>query len=197
MRVYEPPEKADILVSELLASFGDNELSPECLDGAQRFLKRSGISIPRPADKTLRTCYETPYIIHLVNYYQIAPAQALFKFEHPNWSDVINNERYKKLKFNCTQNRVLTGFVGFFDTVLYKDVMLSTHPETHTHEMVTWFPIVFPLQKPLKVQAGSVIEISFWRVENPDKVWYEWCLEAPMKGCIMNPNGRSYFIKKH
>jgi len=26
-------------VSELLGSFGDNELSPECLDGAQRFLK--------------------------------------------------------------------------------------------------------------------------------------------------------------
>ena len=28
-------EKADIIVSELLGSFGDNELSPECLDGAQ------------------------------------------------------------------------------------------------------------------------------------------------------------------
>lgn len=39
MRVITPPEKADILVSELLGSFGDNELSPECLDGANRFLK--------------------------------------------------------------------------------------------------------------------------------------------------------------
>lgn len=33
-------------VSELLGSFGDNELSPECLDGAQKFLKEDGISIP-------------------------------------------------------------------------------------------------------------------------------------------------------
>lgn len=40
MRSVEIPEKADILVSELLGSFGDNELSPECLDGAMRFLKR-------------------------------------------------------------------------------------------------------------------------------------------------------------
>lgn len=40
MRVIEIPEKADILVSELLGSFGDNELSPECLDGAMRFLRR-------------------------------------------------------------------------------------------------------------------------------------------------------------
>lgn len=41
MRHLVVPEKADILVSELLGSFGDNELSPECLDGAMRFLKGS------------------------------------------------------------------------------------------------------------------------------------------------------------
>jgi hypothetical protein len=40
MRSLNIPEKADILVTELLGSFGDNELSPECLDGAVRFLKR-------------------------------------------------------------------------------------------------------------------------------------------------------------
>jgi hypothetical protein len=47
MRHWEAPEKADIIVSELLGSFGDNELSPECLDGAQRFLREGGISIPQ------------------------------------------------------------------------------------------------------------------------------------------------------
>lgn len=41
MRAIDVPEKADIIVSELLGSFGDNELSPECLDGAMRFLKRA------------------------------------------------------------------------------------------------------------------------------------------------------------
>ena len=47
MRHWEAPQKADILVSELLGSFGDNELSPECLDGAQKFLKEGGICIPQ------------------------------------------------------------------------------------------------------------------------------------------------------
>ena len=47
MRHFRPSEQADILVSELLGSFGDNELSPECLDGAQSFLKPGGVSIPR------------------------------------------------------------------------------------------------------------------------------------------------------
>lgn len=41
MRTVEMPEKVDMVVSELLGSFGDNELSPECLDGAMRFLKRA------------------------------------------------------------------------------------------------------------------------------------------------------------
>jgi protein arginine N-methyltransferase 5 len=40
MRHVELPEQVDILITELLGSFGDNELSPECLDGATRFLKR-------------------------------------------------------------------------------------------------------------------------------------------------------------
>ncbi|GAU15168.1 hypothetical protein TSUD_09060, partial [Trifolium subterraneum] len=46
VRHWNAPETADILVSELLGSFGDNELAPEILDGAQRFLKEDGISIP-------------------------------------------------------------------------------------------------------------------------------------------------------
>lgn len=44
MREWAAPEKADIIVSELLGSFGDNELSPECLDGAQHFLKGTSLS---------------------------------------------------------------------------------------------------------------------------------------------------------
>lgn len=47
MRSWVAPESADILVSELLGSFGDNELSPECLDGAMRFLRPGGICIPQ------------------------------------------------------------------------------------------------------------------------------------------------------
>ncbi|GJJ08559.1 hypothetical protein Clacol_002777 [Clathrus columnatus] len=55
MRSIELPEKVDILVSELLGSFGDNELSPECLDGAMRFLGQNGVSIP-----SSYTAYLTP-----------------------------------------------------------------------------------------------------------------------------------------
>lgn len=48
MRSWAPPERAHIAVSELLGSFGDNELSPECLDGCARtLLLPCGICIPQ------------------------------------------------------------------------------------------------------------------------------------------------------
>ena len=54
MRHWSGPETAgkirhvDIIVSELLGSFADNELSPECLDGVQHVLHpEHGISIPQ------------------------------------------------------------------------------------------------------------------------------------------------------
>ncbi|KNZ52585.1 hypothetical protein VP01_350g1 [Puccinia sorghi] len=46
MRDYHPADPIDIIISELLGSFGDNELSPECLDGVIRWLSSDGISIP-------------------------------------------------------------------------------------------------------------------------------------------------------
>jgi protein arginine N-methyltransferase 5 len=44
MRTWKAPEKCDILVSELLGSFGDNEVSPECLDGVQHVIKGNPLS---------------------------------------------------------------------------------------------------------------------------------------------------------
>lgn len=77
--------KVDILISELLGSFGDNELSPECLDGIQHVIaKPHGISIPSSytahmspiatpklyADILTRvpmesTAFDTPWVVRL------------------------------------------------------------------------------------------------------------------------------------
>nr|XP_012138569.1 PREDICTED: protein arginine N-methyltransferase 5 isoform X2 [Megachile rotundata] len=168
MRDWDAPEKADILVSELLGSFGDNELSPECLDGVQRFLKETGISIPcsytsyiAPVQSSklyneVRHCsdkdkhplahFETAYVVHLQNKYVIAKPQPLFTFKHPNRENVIDNSRYEVKTFEVQQNCVLHGFSGYFDTVLYKDVMLSIQPSTRSPGMFSWFPIFFPIK---------------------------------------------------
>ncbi|XP_057333940.1 protein arginine N-methyltransferase 5 [Microplitis mediator] len=216
MRQWEAPEKADILVSELLGSFGDNELSPECLDGAQKFLKDDGISIPQSytshigpvqsskiynelkqcldKDKHQLSHFETPYVVYLHNKYQIAKEQPLFTFCHPNKDAAINNSRYEKKTFTVEQNSVLHGFVGYFDVVLYENITLSIVPETHSPGMLSWFPIFFPIREPIPVKTGDEIELNFWRKCSPKNVWYEWCISKPRFLGIHNPNGRSYTI---
>ena len=67
MRTLEVPEKVDILVSELLGSFGDNELSPECLDGAMRFLKRKVPCVAFLSNAKLMDCsgwYLNTVVVH-------------------------------------------------------------------------------------------------------------------------------------
>ncbi|XP_067002260.2 protein arginine N-methyltransferase 5 [Anabrus simplex] len=216
MRDWKPPEKADILVSELLGSFGDNELSPECLDGAQSFLKEDGISIPysytsylcpvqssklynevrlcKERDKHPLYHYENPYVVHLQNKFQLAPTQPLFTFHHPNKSEVLDNTRYERLTFQITQNCVLHGFSGYFDTILYKNITLSIVPETHSKGMFSWFPIFFPIREPVQLKAGCDLEVHFWRLCNKKNVWYEWAVTKPIPGPVHNPNGRSYTI---
>lgn len=106
MREWNPPEKADILVSELLGSFGDNELSPECLDGAQRLLKDDGVCIPRdytsyisPLNsakiysevQALSKCtttpleaFETAYVVKVHRGMLLSSIEKVFEFVHPN-----------------------------------------------------------------------------------------------------------------
>jgi protein arginine N-methyltransferase 5 len=102
--------KVDIIVSELLGSFADNELSPECLDGVQHVLApQFGISIPSSytahltpilaprlhADISHRaitdsTATETPYVVmlHAIDYLATSVPdhpriQQAWEFTHP------------------------------------------------------------------------------------------------------------------
>lgn len=70
MRAWKGPvvdgnvEKVDILVSELLGSFADNELSPECLDGVQHVLNpEHGVNIPQSYSAHM-TPISTPRLYH-------------------------------------------------------------------------------------------------------------------------------------
>lgn len=47
MRDYRCPTKADLVVSELLGSFGDNELDPECLQGTYPSIHSQTVYIPQ------------------------------------------------------------------------------------------------------------------------------------------------------
>jgi protein arginine N-methyltransferase 5 len=127
--------KVDILVTELLGSFGDNELSPECLDGIQNHLAQPhGISIPHSytahlspistprlfADISSRAvgdpnAFETPWVVRLfaINYVaQRVPAhprfQQAWEFVHP--IDTLRADEFAAVHGKAAKH--ITGGVG-------------------------------------------------------------------------------------
>ena len=242
--------KIDILISELLGSFGDNELSPECLDGVQHLLNPvHGISIPSSytaylspiaapkifADISSQSqsnpnAAETPYVVMLnaIDHISTKPqpnantsapsardsppqtphhtpvVEPAWSFHHPNTSissapalDKFaslqnptamsppmgndHNTRFCSLTFPVPNRATCHGLAGYFETVLYGRVELSTNPksmEQKSDGMISWFPIYFPLKSPVYVPDNSELVVHMWRQTDDRKVWYEWQVDA-------------------
>jgi len=250
--------KIDILISELLGSFADNELSPECLDGVQHLLNPThGISIPASytahftpiaapklhADISLSmvnvnpTAAEIPYVVMFdqidflststppvpsdtassptkqktfaslltkpsrqsptstasdatnktTSLPSIPVIHTAWVFQHPNHSVTLpptanaHNSRYCRISFPVSHSGTCHGLAGYFETVLYPGVELSTNPltmEDKSAGMISWFPIFFPLKAPIFLPEGCVVDVSMWRQTDDRKVWYEWLVEV-------------------
>ncbi|WPH04446.1 protein arginine n-methyltransferase skb1 [Acrodontium crateriforme] len=243
--------KVDILISELLGSFADNELSPECLDGIQHVLNPDhGVSIPQSytahftpiaaprlysdilgrsstdLNMTVAEKWDLPYVVLLHQYDDLALQQQTvatdsplpeikeaWEFSHPIAPEILeqakaragggvgtggwvggdgsneHNFRSCVLRFKCQNRGVCHGLGGYFESVLYaqsadneqaKKVELSTNPLTmdqKSQDMISWFPIFFPLKTPIHVPDGGELEVSMWRQTDDRKVWYEWVVE--------------------
>ncbi|KAJ9098885.1 hypothetical protein QFC19_006223 [Naganishia cerealis] len=243
MRQIDVPELADIVVSELLGSFGDNELSPECLDGAGRFLKPEGISIPASytahlaplsssklhgevqdyatkKNKNQEIATETPYVVMFqqANILSGTPAgpgrcgpkiQECWSFEHPRRDMILDsrgvpftnshNTRAAQLTFRIPTAGTLHGLAGYFEAHLYGNVGLSIHPERMgmiSPDMMSWFPLFFPLKEPLYLPSGAELDVHIWRLTDPKskKVWYEWHAESFLSfhGSVSHQMGNGY-----
>lgn len=246
----------DILVSELLGSFADNELSPECLDGVQHVLDPDhGINIPqsytahitpiaspriytdllyRPSNPDILK-WNIPYVtmLHQFSYLStestdhVPPEKACIKpiikecwdFSHPiseavmkhsddrrtgkiicqgldggdGWNSHNSRSCHLVFPIRDKQNRgVCHGLAGYFEAVLYsrqstsnkqtsqdtlKSVELSINPNTmdeKSKDMISWFPIFFPIKTPLFIPDGSEVVVDMRRKTDERKVWYTW-----------------------
>ncbi|KAJ3337070.1 hypothetical protein HDU93_001693 [Gonapodya sp. JEL0774] len=169
MRGWQPEFKADILVSELLGSFGDNELSPECLHPAlPHLLKPDGISIPSSYSAYISPLQSHKLHMEVAGYKDLKGWETPYvvKFGQVKWTNIQK----------CWTFEHVHGLAGFFDAVLYKDVIISIHPDWHSPGMFSWFPIFFPLRIPVFIPANQSVQVNMWRVSDTRKVWYEWML---------------------
>lgn len=213
MRLWKPSETADIIATELLGSFGDNELSPECIDGTWAFSTPKTISIPQIYSSHIapicsyKMCqqlytekyvnrqeyvYDKIYVVRLANYYAISRPQQLFTFEHLDLSlppEQRCNKRYRKLEFLSKVDTVCHGFAGYFSAQLFSEVRISILLGQETVDMNSWYPVFIPLDNPIPMPKGTRLEVHFWRKESKTKVWYEWAVTYPTRTRIHSQNG--------
>ena len=86
-----------------------------------------------------------------------------------------HNSRYCHLTFVCRTRGVTHGLAGYFESTLYESqipqnkgakVEISTHPERidqKSKDMISWFPIFFPLKVSLHRLWGPVYVLTLDR----------------------------------
>jgi protein arginine N-methyltransferase 5 len=177
-----------LLVSELLGSFGDNELSPECLGDAEPLLAPGGASIPSEYTSYLapissaklwagafaRGGCESPFVVRALRAAPLAPPMPAFSFRHPGHA-VGSGRRGVRLEFDPAAvgalPALLHGFSGYFSAVLWGGdgaaaaaVRLCTLPASHEPpDMLSWFPLFLPLSEPVLVERGQRVVLQLWR----------------------------------
>eukprot|EP00052_Salpingoeca_macrocollata_P007733 m.61864 g.61864 ORF g.61864 m.61864 type:complete len:219 (+) comp16226_c0_seq3:1310-1966(+) len=141
---------------------------------------------------------ETPYVVMLHNACRLSTIAPCFRFVHPNPAcsspEGPDNSRYEKVSFKIEQSGLMHGFGAYFEAVLYKDVMISINPDTHSPGMFSWFPMYFPIQTPVYLPKDSVVDAHFWRKVSRTRVWYEWAITSPAVSRIHNARGEANFI---
>ena len=143
--------------------------------------------------------YDQIYVVRLGNCYHISEPQKLFEFKHYDLNlhpSKRMNERYINLKFSSKVDTVCHGFAGYFVAKLFGSVELSTLHGEATPNMDSWFPAFIPLEEPIEMPKGAIMEIHFWRKESSTKVWYEWVLTRPKRTRIYSPNGLNSAMSK-
>jgi 2-polyprenyl-3-methyl-5-hydroxy-6-metoxy-1,4-benzoquinol methylase len=176
------PEKADIVISELIGHMAFEEGMVESLyDAKSRFLNPQGAIIPRNVSLKLAPVYEVDiyntyidrwenawgieysllrkyavrscYLTEIKSEDLMAIPQTLFSV------DFMKNDDMPDLKgtaqFRITRTGNVSGIALWFDAVLSPEVLLSSGPWKRTH----WMQCFAPMEKSLSVKAGDKVSI--------------------------------------
>lgn len=114
---------------------------------------------------------ETPYVVmlHAIDFLaENEHIEKVWEFSHPADPAVLSeaaafgggfvglgeggndhNLRSCNVTFKIPHRGVVHGLAGYFESVLYGNVEMSTRPDTidfKSKDMISWFPIFFPLK---------------------------------------------------
>ncbi|AMD18802.1 HBL100Cp [Eremothecium sinecaudum] len=144
MREWNSNIKIDLCISELLGSFGCNELSPECLQPLEKrnctsrtiFIPESYTSyvaivstplVYQKLKKLESSAFESPWVIHNIPYCILSSkVNELWTFKHPNNS--ASTARSVITNLTVKHRSEVHGLVGYFTANLFGNIELSILP---------------------------------------------------------------------
>lgn len=204
MRSWNPPQAYHLIVSELLGSFGCNELSPECLSSLHQDLHPQGVMIPQSYESWCslaaypklyqmlqhgdRINMEKHFVVRPKEYQLLAAPQKLWSFHHPY---VNSFQQSTTVQFPIHHKTTIHAIMGYFNATLYGTITINNMLDTglETPDMTSWFPIVFPVQLPQYVMDQSVVDVTMSRNVDGVRVWYEWALQS---SCWLEVGGKKH-----
>lgn len=135
------------------------------------------------------------------NFYECAAAQELFSFKHQcSYTDrsirVQTDTRTKRPQFVMDRDALVTGFAGYFQAAMYKDVTLTTRTLFNNRNIGCVPMAYFPLKSPQTLNAQQKLKAGFWLHTDADKqkCWYEWHTTAPYPTSFQNLKGESFTL---
>lgn len=176
----------DLVISELLGSFGCNEACPEILSQFENL-----IMIPQTLTSYLTPIYcslvneeiKRPYLLKSDQEFAVDETLAVFHFSFPG---VRNIEQTQSKHFDFPFPDVANALQGHFKADLYGHISISnTHLDTSSNVCSSWYPMIFPI-KPVEFRMDVVMA----RRSTGQRLWYEWSVD----GTVYNNNGDNYHV---
>lgn len=187
-------KKYNLIISELLGSFGCNEACPEVL---QNFTSEDTIMIPRSYQNYLQPIYspmlsnlsdkqlERPYLAKLNSFYVMSSIKQIWKFVHPMSE---KTSRLRSVEFQMSNSGKINALQGYFIATLYSDIQIGIYPQLANGYCHSWYPFLFPISE-TSVEGNSILKLHIERHCN-GKVWYEWSVNNK----LYNKDGSYYSI---
>lgn len=206
IRALGGQRRYDLVVSELLGGFGDNELSPECLAPVSRLLRPGGASVPASSQSYLAPVQcgflwnaarrfagglDAPAGAPLDRAHPLAEYAPCFRFEHSPPDPQDDLRRAVTLSWAARADGVVHGFAGTFAAALDAKQCFGNWPGADVDVLEGWAPLFFPLRQPVRVRAKETVRLAMWRERDAHRVWYAWALLDPVPGPIQNAGGHA------
>lgn len=132
------------------------------------------------------------YPLYTRNFYECATSLELFSFNYSCNSDIQirSDARSKLLNFKIERDCMVTGFLGYFQSTLYKNITLNNRTMIKDNNEDCVPTAYFPLKSPSILKSHSELQTHFWLNFNAEtnKYWYEWKTTSPIS-MIHNLNG--------